>query len=639
VKVALFCGGRGSATTIQELLRWPNVQLTLILNAYDDGLSTGILRGVIPGMLGPSDFRKNLSRLLDLYSPGQYALKNLLEYRLPKGLGKHEIQGFVDFIECGKGETTIPALRRVLEQLNPQLRTRVHELLGCFLDYLRESGKSFDYSDCSVGNLIFAGAYLEQDRSFNAAALEMSRLAGSRSRMVNVSAGENRILVGLKEDGSLLRSEAEVVGPQSSVAIRRIFLVESPILESDWQAIAEGRVEEKEEWLRSREALPTISPEAEAALEQADVIVFGPGTQHSSLMPSYRIAAQALRQSPTPVKAFVVNLEPDLDIQGLTASDIVDRALDYAGDPENQAPVITHILLNGAMSGGGIKPGELARSDRYKRALVVEGEFAHGYLKRVHNGPAIVWEILSTWDESVSGSRTRSIDVFVDLDKRSEGLDSVVGEFLEMEWGKTFSSIRLALNKVPVEPVSVPDLLQIETCQYEGLFPEIGYFMDWLKDGRSEYLVLWTGDGEYRFRDVLLSIQLLEHSMLGAVYGSRTQSRRQFRASIHAAYGENRLFHILSLLLAFLLSALFFVRLRVMFSDPLTGFRIFRRRRIGHLAQDIVRVPTPIELTKHLIRRRVEIAELPVNYRTFVGFTDPIRRIRRGMKNLLSLLT
>src|SRR5262249_25512884 len=224
VKVVLFCGGRGSATTIQELLRWPSVQLTLILNAYDDGLSTGILRDVIPGMLGPSDFRKNLSRLLDLHSPAQYALKNLLEYRLPKGLAEPEINGFIGFIKREEGVLPIPALRHLLEQLNPQLHVRIYEMLWHFFDYIQSSGKPFDYGDCSVGNLIFAGAYLETGRSFNAAALEMSRLVGSRSRMVNVSAGENRILVGLKEDGSLLRSEAEVVGPQSSVPIRRIFL-------------------------------------------------------------------------------------------------------------------------------------------------------------------------------------------------------------------------------------------------------------------------------------------------------------------------------------------------------------------------------------------------------------------------------
>src|SRR4051812_48981002 len=74
-RVALFCGGRGSSTIIRELLRWPQVELSLLVNAYDDGLSTGALRRFIPDMLGPSDFRKNLSTLLDLHSNEQYALQ------------------------------------------------------------------------------------------------------------------------------------------------------------------------------------------------------------------------------------------------------------------------------------------------------------------------------------------------------------------------------------------------------------------------------------------------------------------------------------------------------------------------------------------------------------------------------------
>src|SRR5258708_40277589 len=90
-KIALFCGGRGSATIIRELLRTPEIQTALLVNAYDDGLSTGALRNFIPGMLGPSDFRKNFSYLLDLYSDEQYALKSLIEFRLPSIFGATEV--------------------------------------------------------------------------------------------------------------------------------------------------------------------------------------------------------------------------------------------------------------------------------------------------------------------------------------------------------------------------------------------------------------------------------------------------------------------------------------------------------------------------------------------------------------------
>ena len=76
IEVSLFCGGRGSANLIKELVKYSNIKLNLIINGYDNGLSTGVLRKFIPGMLGPSDFRKNLSHLLEIHSPNQHLVLN-----------------------------------------------------------------------------------------------------------------------------------------------------------------------------------------------------------------------------------------------------------------------------------------------------------------------------------------------------------------------------------------------------------------------------------------------------------------------------------------------------------------------------------------------------------------------------------
>ncbi|MBI1860030.1 MAG: YvcK family protein [Deltaproteobacteria bacterium] len=83
IKICIFAGGRGSATIADALLDHPRIDLTILVNAYDDGLSTGQLRRFIPGMLGPSDIRKNYSRMLRSESPSQVALRTLLEYRFP----------------------------------------------------------------------------------------------------------------------------------------------------------------------------------------------------------------------------------------------------------------------------------------------------------------------------------------------------------------------------------------------------------------------------------------------------------------------------------------------------------------------------------------------------------------------------
>ena len=82
MNVVLFCGGRGNSSLIKELIDASHVTLTLIVNAYDDGLSTGEIRRMIPGILGPSDFRKNLSLLLIPASKNHLVFSKILEHRL-----------------------------------------------------------------------------------------------------------------------------------------------------------------------------------------------------------------------------------------------------------------------------------------------------------------------------------------------------------------------------------------------------------------------------------------------------------------------------------------------------------------------------------------------------------------------------
>jgi hypothetical protein len=145
-----------------------------------------------------------------------------------------------------------------------------------------------------------------------------------------------------------------------------------------------------------------------------------------------------------------------------------------------------------------------------------------------------------------------------------------------------------------------------------------------------------TGDGAYRFADVQAILHLLERQQsLGGVFGSRTQSRRQFITSVRAAYGENRLLYGLGKMAAFLLSMLFYMRTGVIVSDPLTGLRVFRRDALARLPA--VAGDAPLAIVRQLIAKGVEVAELPVLYRTFSGFTDPNWRIRRGLRNLAAL--
>src|SRR3954470_9275792 len=265
VRIALFCGGRGSATIIRALLRRTDIDLTLLVNGYDDGLSTGALRTFIPGMLGPSDFRKNLSYLFGNYSQAQYALKSLMEYRLA---GAGEIEKLARFTQTGEPAVMDQPLKDWFGQLPPASSARVRDLLNRF--FARASGAQFDYRDCSLGNLVFAGAYLKHGDDFNAAAAEVAELVGSRARLLNVAEQQNRVLVGVKQDGTLLPTEAAIVGPQSASPIRNLYLLEQPLTGPEMEALAALDAGGKRDWLAARDALPQLAKAAAEAIAGAD---------------------------------------------------------------------------------------------------------------------------------------------------------------------------------------------------------------------------------------------------------------------------------------------------------------------------------------------------------------------------------
>jgi len=82
MNVVIFTGGNGNANLIKHLKDISYVNLSLLINGYDDGLSTGIIRSANQGMLGPSDFRKNFTYIIDDFTEANRHVKTLFEHRL-----------------------------------------------------------------------------------------------------------------------------------------------------------------------------------------------------------------------------------------------------------------------------------------------------------------------------------------------------------------------------------------------------------------------------------------------------------------------------------------------------------------------------------------------------------------------------
>ena len=637
--VSIFCGGRGGARLIRELLRHPQVELYALINAYDDGLSTGELRDFIPGMLGPSDFRKNLANFLHWHSQRQFALTRLLEYRFSASGLDRDLLGLRRWVapdQLQDDPVLSDSLRPVMALIGEK-RIAVRRYLRAFFSYQEANGAVFRFEDCSLGNLIFAGAFLAHERNFNAAAAELARTFESQARLLNVTSGENRVLVAIKEDGEILENESRIVSEQNASPITDFFFLEEPLSEDDHVHLrGVSNISDRIAFLHERNRPVALSGEAREALLKSDIIIYGPGTQFSSLLPSYKTTgiAQAIQASSARLKVFVTNVHRDHDIQGTTAAALVERALKLLHDPNNALKSITHVLATKQPFGSEdhFPEGDISVLTPHLRWEC--GDFENSARPGSHSGYLTIRRILDLYEEALTETAPE-LDIYVNLYRRSLAVGQLLDEFVELPWQKYFKQVRLRINQADLPQLSLPEHLDVTSVQRPETFSEIHELVDWSKSRNSKYFVSLSGDGEYRLSDILAAMEIITQHPFAAVYGSRTQSRAQFYHSLSSAYGESGPLYVLSLAGGFIFSLLFVLRFGVIFSDPLTGFRLYNRSALVDILPHLGELSgqSSSGVTKLLMREGCEIAEIPVSYRTFKGFTNTRWRIWRSFRN------
>lgn len=614
VRVVLFSGGRGSGVLARQLVANPGVALTIAINGYDDGASTGEVRRFLGDSLGPSDFRKNASRLAAELRSCSPALIELLDVRLPAGASAADARRAIAAIAgdpSGEGD----AHRALAERIDPTARERTANALGRFAELLEQEERPFTFSDCSLGNLVFAGLYLQCSRDFNRAVDEYSALVGLPEGLIeNVTDGTNAWLVGIDVEGRLLASEEEIVDTARPNRVRDIFLVERPLSEADRAAVAAAPARAAE-IVETRAAAPRLNPRLAAKIASADLIIYAPGTQHSSLFPSYLTPGlnAAIAGNLSAIKLLITNIQSDAEIAGSNAVDIIERAVHYLeekGRLSTPTPcLITHYLLN--------DPGQVEAATAYvplgpldtmeDPRLVRIGNYEEGVTGR-HDAV----RVLTPFIDSILGrDAVRRVAVLL---HDAGSINKVTQTLLEM--------IRGGIERVPVELTvfyTGPDALD------DGFTRSLPFathhlaggesaFADAARDAGFEYVVLFESSGMYRGEDLVGLASHLVAGRFDAVWGSRRLSVRDIEESYRLRYNKKALLGAVSYVGSHVLSLAYLAMYGRYMSDTLSAVRAVRASDVFDPDVDLSRKDANHLLLSTLLRRKAEVLEIPVRF-------------------------
>jgi 2-phospho-L-lactate transferase/gluconeogenesis factor (CofD/UPF0052 family) len=634
LRVVLFSGGRGSGALTSQLVANPRISLTIAINGYDDGASTGEVRRFLGDSLGPSDFRKNASRLSRLLATAPPALIDLLDARLDESLDDRGIAGELAAAVAGAQphDPRLKAIAALASTLPQALRSAVASRLGRFAQALGETDVGFDFADCSVGNLVFAGGFLLCDRRFNAAVDDYAQLLGLPAGLIeNVTDGTDAYLVAIDADGRLLGSEEEIVDAKRRNRIDDIYLLERRLTEREHQELARQPRPELARALEARAAAVRLNPRLASAIEAADLIVYAPGTQHSSLFPSYLTPglSDALARNLTAVKLLVTNIQADAEITGNSAVDIIDKAVFYLKEKGRLASIatpclITHYLLNDPAGADAAAPYvPLGRLESLEDPRLVRvANYEEGLTGR-HDATKIlgpfVDAFLARWNAT-----TRVAVLLYEANTTNKVAQSI----LEM--------VRGGIRDLPVELTIFHDgpaeldaqfveELGFPVRRLEGSEPaRDAALRSSLERGDFDYLILFESSGMYNGEDVVSLASHLSLGRLDAVWGSRRLSVRDIQASYRLRYRHRALLGAISYAGSHVLSLLYLALYGRYVSDTLSAARAVRAavaRRVPGLLTDKLANQHLLTL---LLRQQAEMFEVPVQF--YAISPDQVRR-------------
>ena len=335
LNIVIFSGGRGS-TSISSALRdeakkkKKNFFITHITNAYDDGKSTGEIRSLYNNsILGPSDLRKIQANQFDALYQDEY-VSRFFSFRFKNSF--EEVNNFL--IEVTNNSLSdINPLSSFYPFLLPSLKEIIVDATKYFLS--TPNIETLDYSDFAFSNIVY-GSLAAKNRGLEFAEI-LIRKAISLPDKVLLNSNENLYLTGLTESGRVLANEAEIVDYEEMYPIYDIFFSKKPLPASQLNQINEATsFEERKHKMKQLSCEnPTINSDALSAIYKADIIIYSPGTQYSSLYPTY--LTQGLNtaiKSSNAFKVFITNILHDNETPGFNAVDQVKQACFYLQNRE-----------------------------------------------------------------------------------------------------------------------------------------------------------------------------------------------------------------------------------------------------------------------------------------------------------------
>jgi 2-phospho-L-lactate transferase/gluconeogenesis factor (CofD/UPF0052 family) len=638
IRICIFGGGRGTNTIVKSLLKYSSIEATVVINAYDDGLSTGRLRDFIPGMLGPSDVRKNLTNALEEGSKEDQILAKILEYRFSEKMVQTEMENFLskfpeNFESTSDNNWNLASYSSI---------RFIQKYLNIFLKYYFDNDKNYNLCDTALGNLVIAGLFIE-NRNFNLCITLINENLCPKIKIMNATDGENLFLSAITNRMQLISDEASIVNFNStSETISDIYLLKNKIDDKTFDISDNDKIIEI---IQKKNLDPRLNHELGEIIVKADLIIYGPGTPFSSLFPTYLTTglAEIIANSKS-LKIFIGNAQRDSDSLGVDSHELI-TLFKYFMNLRNKTTYPLHKLVNtffmsliSVEEEYTIKQFLKDNGDNFDFRI---GNWVNDSGK--HQGGKILNEInliLNRINMTKSLESVTKISIVMPVLNEVSTIDRAINQIFSLDW----LELNLSVELIVIDGGSTDGTLEkLEGNKYIRLFKlneNIGRgaaLKMGLNESKGDLVCTFHADMEYRVEDLLKLIKSINQDSADIIFGSRNIKKSHKVNYLKSIYEEKNKIYLLSRyggILMMLLSGLFYNK---WISDPLTGLKIFRREDVKKFKLNQNGLAIETEFIVQAFKSDLSIAEIPVKYFPRSWKEGKKSTLKDGIKSIITL--
>lgn len=299
--ITLVSGGSGSINIQKGLYKInPEMSLNILINGYDDGKSTGVLRKLFKNALGISDFRKN----------------QLLEYKLING--ENDIYKLLNHRFTSK--EPYKYIINIINKLN--INNNIKDFLVYNTEYFfkLEETKGIIYDDFNYMNIIYCSLLHKNKADMVCVCNIIKNIFGLKNN-IYINSNENLILQGITKNKKILLDEASIV---------------------DFNDNTDKIID-----IKFNNSLPILDIKTEDLLLKSNIIILSCGTQFSSLIPTYKtlLFKETFKKSKAK-KYLVLNCEYDNDIINYSGNELLDKINEYISLEREDVKIIISNDIN-----------------------------------------------------------------------------------------------------------------------------------------------------------------------------------------------------------------------------------------------------------------------------------------------------